>query len=48
VPGVNNLAAYGRWAFIELTDPYLIESEFAAAVQRALDAATEAKPQGVN
>jgi type III restriction enzyme len=27
VPGVNNLRAYGRWAFAEMTDVYLIESE---------------------
>jgi len=38
VPGVNNLRVYGRWAFAELTDAYLISSEFAAAVERSIDA----------
>jgi len=32
VPGVNNLATYGRWAFAEFTDVYLIESDFATKV----------------
>jgi type III restriction enzyme len=30
LPGVNRLAAYGRWAFLELRDPFTIESEFKA------------------
>ena len=29
IPGVNHLGAYGRWAFAELRDMYLIESELA-------------------
>jgi len=33
VPGVNNLRGYGRWAFAEFTEAYLIESDFAARVQ---------------
>jgi type III restriction enzyme len=28
VPGVNNLAVWGRWAFAELTDPFAIQDEF--------------------
>ncbi len=28
VPGVNNLREYGRWAFVEFTNVYAIESEF--------------------
>ena len=28
VPGVNNLGAYGRWAFAELTDVYRMEEDF--------------------
>jgi len=28
VPGVNHLGAYGRWAFAEFTDVYLIASDF--------------------
>jgi type III restriction enzyme len=32
VPGVNNLKTFGRWAFAELADVYLMESEFEAKV----------------
>jgi type III restriction enzyme len=37
VPGVNGLGTYGRWAFIELTDAYLINSEFEARVNELLN-----------
>jgi type III restriction enzyme len=33
VPGVNNLKSFGRWAFIEFTDVYQIQDEFAAKVE---------------
>jgi len=33
VPGVNNLAAYGRWAFTELREVYQIEGGFAEKVE---------------
>ena len=33
VPGVNHLGTYGRWAFAEFTDVYLIESEFEAKIE---------------
>jgi type III restriction enzyme len=36
IPGVNNLKAYGRWAFAEFTDVYEIGSGFAATVERAV------------
>ena len=26
VPGVNNLGQYGRWAFLEITDPWDAEN----------------------
>ena len=32
VPGVNNLKTYGRWAFAEFTEVYMIETDFAAKV----------------
>jgi type III restriction enzyme len=32
VPGVNNLGAYGRWAFAEFTSVYEIEAEFGKLV----------------
>ena len=33
IPGVNNLGSFGRWAFAEFTDVFLIESDFAAKVE---------------
>ena len=32
VPGVNNLKTYGRWAFAEFTEIYMIETDFAAKI----------------
>ncbi len=33
VPGVNNLRAYGRWAFAEFAEVYRIEADFEAKVE---------------
>ena len=33
VPGVNHLGRFGRWAFAEFTDVYLIQSDFATKVE---------------
>jgi type III restriction enzyme len=33
VPGVNNNGQYGRWAFAEFTDVYMIEADFQAKVE---------------
>ena len=33
VPGVNNLGAYGRWTFVELTEVYRMESDFEAKIE---------------
>jgi type III restriction enzyme len=33
VPGVNNTAEYGRWAFTEFTEVYQIEADFKAKVE---------------
>lgn len=33
VPGVNNLKAYGRWAFAEFTDVYILADDFADKVE---------------
>ena len=41
VPGVNHLGTYGRWAFLELKDVYLIQEQFAARVEEALNQITE-------
>jgi type III restriction enzyme len=35
VPGVNNLAKYGRWSFAEFTAVYEIEAEFGKLVEEA-------------
>ncbi len=37
VPGVNHLGSYGRWAFAEFTDMYLIESDFKSKVESRFD-----------
>jgi type III restriction enzyme len=37
VPGVNNLQQYGRWAFVEFTDVYQMESDFGAKVAAEFD-----------
>jgi type III restriction enzyme len=37
IPGVNNLGSHGRWAFLELTDVYLINEQFGKAVEDALN-----------
>jgi type III restriction enzyme len=50
VPGVNHLAAYGRWAFAEFTEVYQIESDFKAKVggefNKMLTAATAEASMG--
>jgi type III restriction enzyme len=33
IPGVDHLAAHGRWAFAEFTDVYQIQSDFSAKVE---------------
>jgi type III restriction enzyme len=35
LPAVNRLGTFGRWDFIELTDVWQIESDFAARVAEA-------------
>jgi type III restriction enzyme len=41
VPGVNHLGSYGRWAFAEFTDMYMIEADFGAKVEAQFDAMIE-------
>ena len=33
VPGVNNLGSYGRWAFVEFTEVYQMQHDFAKKVE---------------
>ncbi|MCL2075280.1 MAG: DEAD/DEAH box helicase family protein [Betaproteobacteria bacterium] len=37
IPGVNRLGAHGRWAFVEFTDVWRIEDDFARRVQAEFD-----------
>ena len=37
IPGVNNLKTYGRWAFVEFKDVYLIENEFEDMFNSTID-----------
>ncbi len=34
VPGVNNLGHWGRWAFIELRDPWALEADYTAEINK--------------
>ncbi|MEQ9453768.1 MAG: hypothetical protein RLN76_04140 [Phycisphaeraceae bacterium] len=34
VPGVNNLGGFGRWAFAEFCDPWDMQMDFAAEVEK--------------
>lgn len=37
IPGVNNLGTHGRWAFVELTDVYEMETDFKAKLEDEFD-----------
>ena len=37
IPAVNNVGAFGRWAFTELTQVFDIESDFASTVDQAMN-----------
>jgi type III restriction enzyme len=37
IPGVNRLQTYGRWAFAEFKDVYMMEADFAAKIQAQVD-----------
>ena len=38
IPGINQLRAYGRWAFVEFTDVYAMQQDLSATVQAHFDA----------
>jgi hypothetical protein len=46
VPGVNNLGAYGRWAFAEFTEVYQIEADFKTKVESEFSKMIEGIPKG--
>jgi type III restriction enzyme len=41
IPGVNALGTYGRWAFAEFTDVYIMESEFEEKMKEKFDSLIE-------
>ena len=43
IPGVNNLASFGTWAFAEFANIYEVEAEFAKTVEQALASARTAR-----
>src|SRR5690606_20024116 len=43
VPGVNNLGDWGRWAFIELRDPWSMASDFTEALRDLPISSTKAR-----
>jgi type III restriction enzyme len=44
VPGVNNLATFGRWAFAEFTDVFEIEAAFAKLMDNVTRASRVSEP----
>jgi len=42
IPGVNNLKAYGRWVFVELTDVHTIGTRFNTLIEDAIQASQKA------
>ena len=38
IPGVNNHKTYGRWAFAEFCDVYMMESDLEAKIAEQFDA----------
>lgn len=48
VPGVNNLASYGRWAFAEFTDVFQMQDDFAKKVESEFDKMIERFVSGDN
>lgn len=42
IPGVNNLGAYGRWAFLELRDVYLMEATLGSKLEAEFKALVSA------
>lgn len=47
IPGVNHLNKYGRWAFAEFTDVWMMESEFKAKVESGFNTLIENAIRGV-
>jgi type III restriction enzyme len=41
VPRVNNMKAYGRWAFAEFTDIWPLQDDFAQQLERPFDTMVE-------
>ena len=37
IPGINHLATHGRWAFLEITQPFSMDSDLSGHINAALD-----------
>ena len=37
VPGINNTGQFGRWAFAEFTEVYMMDADFAQKVKDAFN-----------
>jgi type III restriction enzyme len=48
VPGVNNLGAYGRWAFAEFVDVYQMQHDFAKKVEAEFNKMIDAAANSVH
>ena len=46
IRGVNNLGTYGRWAFEEFNDVFEMQKEFAALIDRAVEANGDQRTEG--
>jgi hypothetical protein len=36
IPGVNNLKKFGRWAFLEITQPFTMDADLEALIAAAI------------
>jgi type III restriction enzyme len=37
LPGINRLGTYGRWAFLELQDPFTMRQDFAHYIKEVVE-----------
>jgi type III restriction enzyme len=37
LPGINRLGKYGRWAFLELQDPFTMRQDFAHYIKEVVE-----------
>ncbi len=44
IPGINNLKKFGRWVFIEITQPYTMEEDLSELIREEMDKKLAALP----